>query len=146
MLAGLADREKATVNDCVSPSKTPSSVTLHYRVGSPAWMYVVYGWMDLELSIVKAGVAHLQSTPSRSTDGEVVRSEGDEQNNQKNKRQKRFDRLISIQQTALDDLYVYFLGLLHPSALLFCIIGSIIYNLIHIRLHLANQMRLYILL
>lgn len=111
-------------------------------------MDVVYGWMDLELSIVKAGVAHLQSTPSRSTDGGggVVRSEGDEQNNQKNKRQKRFDRLISIQQTALDDLYVYFLGLLHPSALLFCIIGSIIYNVIHIRLHLANQMRLYILL
>lgn len=32
-------------------------------------MDVVYGWMDLELSIVKAGVAHLQSTPSRSTDG-----------------------------------------------------------------------------
>jgi hypothetical protein len=41
--------------------------------------------MDFELLLVKAGVAHLQSTPLRSASWELGggRTQGEEQNNQK---------------------------------------------------------------
>ena len=62
----IGRQRKDDDNNCVSPSKTLSSVILYVRGGLECRFH---GWMDFELLLVKAGVAHLQSTPLRAGRG-----------------------------------------------------------------------------